>query len=96
MKFRYIGPAGSVSAFGVHFPYGEAVEVADRYAPKLAGNRFFDAAPDDTQPQPTGAGTDRASLIATAEKHSIQIDKRWSTSRIADAIIAHSNSMKGA
>lgn len=92
MRFRFTGdPRGetprSITAFGISFPAGEAVEVLDeRVAAKLRGNSHFAEEAGDAAPgQPTtiheaiDALTDKAQLEAFAkEAFGVDIDKRKS------------------
>ncbi len=105
-KFKYIGeyPLGQshLDCFGVTFRPDEIVEVPAKFIGKARGNRFFvacEAKPADelkAEPKTEPAngspqlGMTKEELIAKAEEFDIKIDKRWSASKIADAIIAHS------
>lgn len=79
------GDVGAVNYFGVHFPRGVAVEANDAFiVAKLRGNRFFAEAPDTN-----GDGvTDKAELLAEAERRGVDVDKRWGVARLRAALEA--------
>lgn len=88
--FRFIGdPRGEhprdITAFGISFPAGEAVEVPDeRVAAKLRGNSHF--AEDAQQPRvggPNFEGMDKDALEAFArERFGVDIDRRKTVDRL--------------
>ena len=94
-KFRYIGeyPEGKteLTVFGCVFSPDAEIEVPSPFAGRARGNPFF-VEVDDAPPAPDDTslinGMTKAELIIAAEQYGITIDKRWSTARIADAIIA--------
>lgn len=103
MKFVYIGeyPAdGICKAWGCEFRPGDAVEIPPEYVARASNNRFFlKAEPSEAvtlAPEPEGKSADvtdslpdltKAELIDMADKAGVTIDKRWSASRIQQAIL---------
>jgi hypothetical protein len=97
---------GRSEAWGCVFTPGEAVEVPEQHVARARKNRFFVEAtqqkadpvkleaPAEPEQASDGkyAGFSREELIAQAEKSGVDIDKRWKTSKIADALIAFANS----
>lgn len=94
--FRFIGdPRGEfprdITAFGIFFPAGEAVEVPDeRVAEKLRGNSHF---AEEEQAAgvagPNFDGMDKEAMEAFAkERFGIDIDKRKSTDRLRSELKA--------
>lgn len=80
------GNVDAVTNYGIHFPRGVAVEVADDFvADKLRGHPFFATVAEPSDPADINGDDffDKAELIAEAERRGIDIDKRWSAARIA-------------
>lgn len=79
------GNVDAVDFYGVHFPRGVAVEVTDPFiAAKAKGNATFSEAPDMN-----GDGvTDKAELLAEAERRGVKVDKRWGVDKLQAALEA--------
>ncbi|SFI84281.1 hypothetical protein [Albimonas pacifica] len=88
MKARFIGNGQNdpeaLTWGGVTFPLGEAVEVPEALAGRIAGNSHFEVVGDED-----GDGdVDRDDLRATAEGLGIEVDGRWGETRLKREIKA--------
>lgn len=79
------GNVDAVDFYGVHFPAGVPVELTDpAIIAKARGNPTFSEAPDTN-----GDGvTDKAELLAEAERRGVDVDKRWGVARLRAALEA--------
>jgi hypothetical protein len=108
MKFKYLG-GESLPGSGVTVVFGDykvsvggTVELPTSLASKARNHPHFEAIEDAVKvveaPAPVVAVTEpsRDELIAEAEKHGVAIDRRWSNTRIIDAMQAKLTALKGA
>lgn len=108
MFFGYKGeyPAGKseLACYGRYvFSPGAVVELPEPFASKARGNPFFfevaipvvppELPPPLAEPE---AGPTREELIAVAEAHGVEIDKRWGRLRIAEALRVKLTELQGA